>query len=247
MLLPQINPFLIAISSESKHIISTGTNYIMSKQISAQYVKELRIKTGAGMMDCKKALQDAEGDITKAIETLKQKGLASANKKSTRRTAEGIIDSYIHSGSRIGVMVEINCETDFVARRVEFQELSRNIAMQIAACPTVEFVDLKHIPSNIVDQEKRIEIGKDDLSGKPANIKEKIVDGRIQKRLKEMSLLNQSFIRNPDITIQDLVNENIALMGENIQIRRFIRFSLGEGLEKREGNFAEEVKSMITS
>lgn len=215
--------------------------------ISAQYVKELRIKTGAGMMDCKKALQDSEGDIDKAVETLRQKGLASANKKSTRRTAEGIIDSYIHAGSRIGVMVELNCETDFVARRVEFQELSRNIAMQIAACPTVEFVDVEDIPSTTIEQEKKVEAGKDDLDGKPANIKEQIIDGRIQKRLKEMSLLNQSFIRNPDITIQDLINENIALMGENIQVRRFVKFLMGEGVDKKEDNFAQEVESMLQS
>lgn len=219
----------------------------MPIHISAQYVKELRIKTGAGMMDCKKALQDSEGDIDKAVETLRQKGLASANKKSTRRTAEGIIDSYIHAGSRIGVMVELNCETDFVARRVEFQELSRNIAMQIAACPTVEFVDVEDIPSTTIEQEKKVEAGKDDLDGKPANIKEQIIDGRIQKRLKEMSLLNQSFIRNPDITIQDLINENIALMGENIQVRRFVKFLMGEGVDKKEDNFAQEVESMLQS
>jgi len=219
----------------------------MPKQISAQFVKELRIKTGAGMMDCKKALQESEGDFTKAIETLRQKGLASANKKSARRTAEGIINSYIHAGSRIGVMVEINCETDFVARRVEFQELSRNIAMQIAASPLVEFVDVEDIPARIIQQETKIEEGKDDLEGKPLNIKKQIVDGRIQKRLKEMSLLNQSFIRNSDITIQDLINENIALMGENIQVRRFVRFLLGEGLDKKTDNFAEEVQSMLKS
>lgn len=219
----------------------------MPIHISAQYVKELRIKTGAGMMDCKKALQDSEGDIDKAVETLRQKGLASANKKSTRRTAEGIIDSYIHAGSRIGVIVELNCETDFVARRVEFQELSRNIAMQIAACPAVEFVDVEDIPSTTIEQEKKVEAGKDDLDGKPVNIKKQIVDGRIQKRLKEMSLLNQSFIRNPDITIQDLINENIALMGENIQVRRFVKFLLGEGVDKKEDNFAQEVESMLQS
>ena len=219
----------------------------MPIQISAQYVKELRIKTGAGMMDCKKALQANEGNIEKAIETLKQKGLASANKKSSRRTAEGIIDSYIHAGGRIGVIVELNCETDFVARRVEFQELSKNIAMQIAACPLVEFIDIQDIPLNIIEQEKKIEAGKDDLGGKPEQIREQIIEGRIQKRLKEMSLLNQPFIRNTDITIQDLINENIALTGENIQIRRFVRFLLGEGLEKRTDDFANEVKNMIQS
>lgn len=219
----------------------------MPIQISAQYVKELRIKTGAGMMDCKKALQATEGDIEKAIENLKQKGLASASKKSSRRTAEGIIDSYIHAGSRIGVIVELNCETDFVARRLEFQQLSKNIAMQIVACPLVEFIDIQDIPSSIIEQEKKIEAGKDDLDGKPAQIKEQIIEGRIQKRLKEMSLLNQPFIRNTDITIQDLINENITLTGENIQIRRFVKFILGEGLETKTDDFANEVKNMIQS
>jgi len=219
----------------------------MPIQISAQYVKELRIKTGAGMMDCKKALQATEGDINKAIENLKQKGLASANKKSSRRTAEGLIDSYIHAGSRIGVMVELNCETDFVARRVEFQELAKNIAMQIAACPLVEFIDIQDIPLSTIEQEKNVEAGKDDLDGKPPKIKEQIIEGRIQKRLKEMSLLNQPFIRNTDITIQDLINESITLTGENIQIRRFVKFLLGEGLEEKADDFVNEVKNMIQS
>nr|YP_009628680.1 translation elongation factor Ts [Acrochaetium secundatum]QBX88463.1 translation elongation factor Ts [Acrochaetium secundatum] len=219
----------------------------MPIQISAQYVKELRLKTGAGMMDCKKALQATEGDIDKAIENLKQKGLASVNKKSSRSTTEGIIDSYIHAGSRIGVMVELNCETDFVARRVEFQELAKNIAMQIAACPLVEFIQTQDIPSSIVEQEKKIEAGKDDLNGKSIQIQEQIIEGRIQKRLKEMSLLNQPFIKNTDITIQDLINESITLTGENIQIRRFVKFLLGEGLAKKTDNFANEVKNMIES
>ncbi len=217
----------------------------MSIQISAQNVKELRLKTGAGMMDCKKALQLSKGNIEEAIETLRQKGLASANKKANRRTAEGIIDSYIHAGSRIGVIVELNCETDFVARRIEFQELSKNIAMQIAASPLVEFVTVQDIPADVIQQEQKIETNKDDLHGKPANIKEQIVNGRIQKRLKEMSLVDQPFIKNTEITIQDLINDSIALMGENIQIRRFKKFLLGEGLEKRTDNFAKEVESML--
>jgi elongation factor Ts len=219
----------------------------MPIQISAQYVKELRVKTGAGMMDCKKALQEAEGDINKAIKTLRQKGLASAGKKASRRTTEGLIDSYIHAGSKIGVMLELNCETDFVARRIEFQELTRNIAMQIAACPMVEYVSLEDIPEAIVDKEKEIEAGKNDLTDKPNSIREQIIDGRIHKRLNEMSLLNQAFIRNPDITINDLVNENIALMGENIQIRRFVRFLLGEGMDVTKNDFAQEVKSLLKS
>jgi elongation factor Ts len=217
----------------------------MSVEISAKIVKELREKTGAGMMDCKKALQDAAGDFDKAIETLKQKGLASANKKAARVAAEGIVESYIHAGGKIGVMIELNCETDFVARRKEFQELARNIAMQIAACPTVEYVKLSDIPANVSENEKKTEMLKDDLGNKPQEIKEKIVEGRIQKRLKEMVLLEQPFIRDSGITIEELVKKNVATLGENIQIRRFQRFILGDGLAKKEENFSDEVEKMI--
>ena len=217
----------------------------MSVEISAKIVKELREKTGAGMMDCKKALQDAAGDFDKAIETLKQKGLASANKKAARVAAEGIVESYIHAGGKIGVMIELNCETDFVARRKEFQELARNIAMQIAACPTVEYVKLSDIPANVSENEKKTEMLKDDLGNKPQEIKEKIVEGRIQKRLKEMVLLEQPFIRDSGITIEELVKKNVATLGENIQIRRFQRFILGDGLVKKEENFSDEVEKMI--
>ena len=167
--------------------------------ISAKTVKELRDKTSAGMMDCKKALQEANGDIEKAIESLKQKGLASANKKSSRIASEGLIESYIHMGGKLGVMVELNCETDFVARNPDFQELARNVAMQIAACPMVRFIKLDEIPESIVQEEKTIESAKDDLAKKPKDIKEKIVEGRIQKRLKEMVLLEQPFIRDNNI------------------------------------------------
>jgi elongation factor Ts len=217
----------------------------MSVEISAKVVKELREKTGAGMMDCKKALQDAAGDFDKAIETLKQKGLASANKKADRVATEGIIESYIHAGGKIGVMIELNCETDFVARRKEFQELARNIAMQIAACPTVEYVKISDIPTDIEESEKKTEMLKDDLGNKPQEIKEKIVEGRIQKRLKEMVLLEQPFIRDTGITIEELVKKNVATLGENIQIRRFQRFILGDGLVKKEENFSDEVEKMI--
>ena len=219
----------------------------MAIEISAQYVKELRTMTGAGMMDCKKALQETDGDIDKAVEHLRQKGLASASKKSGRRTAEGLIESYIHAGSKIGVMVELNCETDFVARRAEFQELAKNIAMQIAACPQVEYIDIQSIPESVVSKEKAIESAKDDICNKPKNVQAQIVKGRLEKRLNELSLINQAFIRNTDITIQDLINEKISLMGENIQIRRFVRFLLGEGIEKIDQNFSEEVASMIKS
>lgn len=219
----------------------------MPIQISAQDVKELRVKTGAGMMDCKKALQESKGDIDQAIESLRKKGLASADKKSSRVTAEGMIESYIHAGSRIGVMVEINCETDFVARRTEFQALCKNIAMQIAACPKVEYVSIDKIPQAIIDQEKRIESGKEDLAKKPEAIKEQIVEGRINKRLSELALLNQPFIRNTEITIEELIKQSISLTGENIQVRRFVRFLLGEGIDIPINDFAQEVESMIQS
>ena len=209
--------------------------------ISAKVVKELREKTGAGMMDCKKALTENDGDMEKAIEWLRQKGTISADKKQGRVAAEGLVESYIHTGGRIGVLVEVNCETDFVARREEFQELVKNIAMQIAACPNVEFVKVEDIPEETVTKEKEIEMGRDDLDGKPDNIKEKIVSGRIGKRLNEISLLPQPYIRDQSITVEELVKQSIAQLGENIQIRRFVRFVLGEGIEKEETNFADEV------
>ena len=209
--------------------------------ISAKVVKELREKTGAGMMDCKKALTENDGDMEKSIEWLRQKGTISADKKQGRVAAEGLVESYIHTGGRIGVLVEVNCETDFVARREEFQELVKNIAMQIAACPNVEFVKVEDIPEDTVTKEKEIEMGRDDLDGKPDNIKEKIVSGRIGKRLNEISLLPQPYIRDQSITVEELVKQSIALLGENIQIRRFVRFVLGEGIEKEESNLADDI------
>jgi elongation factor Ts len=200
-------------------------------EISAQTVKELRDKTSAGMMECKKALQEAEGDIEKAIQTLKQKGLASANKKAGRIVKEGLIDCYIHTGNKLGVLVEINCETDFVARRPEFQELSRNIAMQIAASPSVEYISIKDIPKATITEETEMEITKGDLKDKPIEIREKIIEGRVQKRLKEITLLSQVFIRDGSTTIEELIKQNIAKLGENIQVRRFERFVLGEDIK----------------
>lgn len=217
----------------------------MTLQISAQIVKALRDKTGAGMMDCKKALQANNGNEEKALESLRQKGLASANKKSNRTAIEGLLESYIHTGGRIGVLVEVNCETDFVARRPEFQKLAKDIAMQIAASPNVEYVSTEDIPSEIIDLEQRIEAGKDDLKNKPVDRIETIIEGRMKKRLKELSLLDQMFIRNQDISIEDLINQNIAVLGENIKIRRFVRFLLGGGEENLKVNFADEVAGML--
>ena len=213
--------------------------------VPAKLVKQLRDETGAGMMDCKKALTETDGDLKKAVEWLRQKGISSAAKKAARSATEGLVGSYIHTGGRVGVMVEINCETDFVARRDEFKALVQNIAMQVAACPNVEYVSVEEIPANIVEQEKAIEMKKDDLSGKPDNMKEKIVQGRIDKRLKELSLMDQPFIRDQNITVEELVKQNVALLGENIKVRRFTRFILGEGLEKEESNFADEVAAQM--
>lgn len=216
-------------------------------EISAQVVKDLRERTGAGMMDCKKALKETDGDMTKAMEWLRQKGITSADKKAGRVAAEGLVGSYIHTGGRVGVLVEVNCETDFVARREEFQTLVRNIAMQVAACPNVEYVKVDDIPAPIVQKEKDIEMGRDDLANKPDNIKEKIVQGRIEKRLKEMTLMDQPYIRDQSISVEELVKQGVAALGENIQVRRFVRFVLGEGIEKQESNFAEEVAAQMGS
>ena len=213
-------------------------------EISAKLVKELRDKTGAGMMDCKKALAETGGDAEKATEWLRQKGIATAEKKAGRTAAEGAIGSYIHTGARVGVLVEVNCETDFVARGEIFQELLRNVAMQIAACPSVEFVTTAEIPSEVADREKAIEMGRDDLAGKPEAMKVKIVEGRIGKRLKELSLMDQAFIKDNTITVEELVKQVAGKVGENIQVRRFTRFNLGEGIEVQKMDFAAEVAAM---
>jgi elongation factor Ts len=213
-------------------------------EISAKLVKELRDKTGAGMMDCKKALAESEGDMTKAAEWLRQKGIATAEKKAGRTAAEGAVGSYIHTGARVGVLVEVNCETDFVARGELFQELVRNVAMQIAACPNVEYVTTDDIPADVAEREKAIEMGRDDLAGKPEAMKVKIVEGRIGKRLKELALLEQPFIRDSALSLGEIVKQAAGKTGENIQVRRFTRFTLGEGIEVEKTDFAAEVAAM---
>lgn len=213
-------------------------------EISAKLVKELRDMTGAGMMDCKKALAETNGDKDKAVEWLRQKGIASAEKKSGRTAAEGAIGSYIHTGARVGVLVEVNCETDFVARGEIFQELIRNVAMQIAACPNVDFVNVNDIPADVAEREKQIEMGRDDLAGKKEEMKEKIVAGRIGKRLKEMALMDQPFIKDSGMTVEEMVKQVAGKVGENIQVRRFVRFNLGEGIEVEKMDFAAEVAAM---
>tara|TARA_B100000900_G_scaffold369992_1_gene348201 strand:+ start:459 stop:1115 length:657 start_codon:yes stop_codon:yes gene_type:complete len=215
--------------------------------ITAKLVKDLRDKTGAGMMDCKKALNETDGNVEKALEWLRKKGIASAEKKSGRVAAEGSIGSYIHTGSRVGVLLELNCETDFVARGDIFQSLLKDVSMQVAACPNVEYVSIDEIPKEVVDKEKQIEMGRDDLSNKPDNIKEKIVEGRIAKRLNELVLLSQPYIKDSSITVEDLVKQAAAKIGENIKVRRFTRYTLGEGIEKNEMDFADEVASLKSS
>jgi len=215
--------------------------------VSAKLVKDLRDKTGAGMMDCKKALAESDGDMIKASEWLRQKGIASAEKKSSRIAAEGAIGSYIHTGARVGVLLELNCETDFVARGDLFQGLLKDVAMQVAACPNVEYVSTEEIPVDVVEKEKSIEMGRDDLSGKPEQMKAKIVQGRIGKRLKELVLLEQPFIRDSSMTVAELVKQVAGKIGENVKVRRFTRYTLGEGIEVDQTDFATEVASMTTA
>ncbi|QKQ72607.1 translation elongation factor Ts [Nostoc sp. TCL240-02] len=311
-------------------------------EISAKLVQELRQKTGAGMMDCKKALIETEGNVEEAADWLRKKGISKAGAKSDRIAAEGLVDTYIQPGGRVGVLIEVNCQTDFVARndafkalvknlakqaatadsvesllaqqyaenpsgtveefikqtiatlgeniqvrrfinfalaegtqgvvesyihtggRVgvlvelgsqtesvatnsEFQNLARNTAMQVAACPNVEYVSVDQIPTEVAQKEKDIEMGKDDLANKPDNIKEKIVQGRIEKRLKELTLLDQPYIRDQSISVEDLLKQAKTQLGTEIQVTRFVRYILGEGIEKQEISFADEVAAQIGS
>ncbi|BAT52440.1 translation elongation factor Ts [Nostoc sp. NIES-3756] len=308
-------------------------------EISAKLVQELRQKTGAGMMDCKKALKETEGNVEEAIDWLRKKGIASAGKKSDRIAAEGLVDTYIQPGAKVGVLIEVNCQTDFVARNDAFknlvknlaqqaatadsvesllaqsyiedtsltvdeaikqaianlgeniqvrrfinfdlanqsgvvdsyihtggrvgvlvevnsksdaaaaneevQNLAKNAAMQVAACPNVEYVNVDQIPAEVVQKEKDIESGKEDLANKPENIREKIVQGRIEKRLKELTLVDQPYIRDQSISVEDLIKQVKGKVGEDIEVKRFVRYILGEGIEKQESNFADEVAAQI--
>jgi elongation factor Ts len=201
--------------------------------ITSEQIKELREKTGAGMLNCKNALIENNGDFTKAIEFLRQKGLASAEKKVTRQTKQGVITSYIHTGSKIGVLIEVNCETDFVARRTEFTNLARTLAMQIASSNSVNYISLKDIPQTIVESERRIESDRDDLKDKPEKIRESILNGRVEKNLKTYTLLNQACIRDPNLTVEEYIKNHISLLGENIQVGKFVKFILGEDNEEK--------------
>jgi elongation factor Ts len=212
--------------------------------ISATMVKDLRQKTGAGMMDCKKALTETNGDMEKAIEFLREKGIAGASKKADRIAAEGIVESYIHAGGRIGVLVEVNCETDFVAKTVEFQTFVKDVAMQITAM-NPKYIRRDEVPVEEVEKEREILRLQALQEGKPANVVDKMVEGRLQKHFKELCLLDQFFVKDGNKTMDQLLKEQIARIGENISIRRFIRFELGEGIEKRQDDFVEEVMSQV--
>jgi len=195
-------------------------------KITSQMVKELRDKTNAGMMDCKKALGETEGDMEKAVDLLRQKGLAVAQKRAGRETSEGVIQTYIHAGSKLGVMIEVDCETDFVAKTDDFQNFAKEIAMHVAAMSPVA-VSRDEVPEDLVARESEIYKNQAMDSGKPEEIAEKMVSGKLDKFFSEISLLEQKFVKNPDLSIQDLLNDLIAKMGENISIKRFVRFQVG--------------------
>jgi elongation factor Ts len=221
---------------------------IIMAEITAGAVKSLREKTGAGMIDCKNALVEAKGDETEAVEILRKKGMATASKKQGRVTAEGAVGSYIHMGGKVGVLVEINCESDFVARGEEFQQLVKDVAMHIAAVDP-RFVNREEVPAEVLEKEREIllEQLKNDPknANKPEDVLNKIIEGRLNKFYEESVLLDQPFVKDPSKTIGDLVTEKISSIKENISIRRFARFKMGEGIEKKQDDFASEVASMV--
>ena len=213
-------------------------------EITASLIKEVRERTGAGMADCKKALQETDADVEKAIDYLRTKGLAKAAKKAGREATEGAVVSYIHANGRIGVLLEVNCETDFVARNEDFVAFTKDVAMQIAAMAP-QFVRADEVPASAIEHEKSVLLAKakedPKNANKPEQVLAKITEGQVSKWMKEICLLDQPFVKNPDKTIDQLQQELIAKIGENIKIRRFARFELGEGLEKKKGDFAAEV------
>ena len=219
--------------------------------ISAEQVKELREMTGAGMMECKKVLEEVNGDKEKATELLRERGVVKAAKKASRIAAEGLVESYIHGDGRIGVLVEVNIETDFAAKNPEFREFVKDMAMQIAATKP-EYVKREDIPADVIEKEKEImraqivnENAEKNGAEKPAAVIDKIVTGKLEKYYSEVCLLEQDIIKDPDKTVQQVLTEKISNIGENITIRRFVRFERGEGIQKREENFAEEVMKQI--
>ncbi len=211
---------------------------------TAQDVKTLRERTGCGMMDCKNALVETNGDMEKAIDFLREKGMAKAAKKAGRIAAEGIVDSYIHMGGKIGVLLEINCETDFVARGEQFKELSHDICLHIAAA-NPSYLTKEEVPAEVIEREKAVLKAQALEEGKPAQIVEKMVEGRIKSFYDDNCLLNQKFVKDPSKTIEQLVVEATATIGEKIAIRRFVRFEMGEGLQKKSENLADEVAAQV--
>ncbi|CAN1764935.1 Polyprotein of EF-Ts, chloroplastic [Linum perenne] len=242
--IPVVDNEIVAPASEGNDSIVNTVMYIAA--ISPALVKQLREETGAGMMDCKNALSETGGDIIKAQEFLRTKGLASADKKASRVTAEGRIGSYIHD-NRIGVLIEVNCETDFVSRGEIFKELVDDLSMQVAACPQVQYVAKEDVAEEFVSKEKKIEMQKEDLLSKPEQIRAKIVEGRIQKRLDELALLEQPYIKNDKVVVKDWLKQTIATVGENMKVKRFVRYNLGEGLEKKNQDFAAEVAAQTAA
>jgi elongation factor Ts len=212
--------------------------------ISPQDVKELRERTGAGMMDCKRALTDSNGDMDKAADILRERGLAAAAKKAGRIAAEGIVESYIHMGGKIGVLIEVNCETDFVANTPEFRAFVKDMAMQVAASKP-KYVNTDEVDQTELNHEREILRVQALAEGKPEKIVDKMVEGRIQKFYKEVCIMEQPFIKDQDKAVKDIVNELVARIGEKVSIRRFVRYEMGEGLEKKQDNFAEEVAKQM--
>lgn len=212
-------------------------------EITAKMVKELRERTGAGMLDCKKALNETNGDMEKAVDWLREKGLAAAAKKAGRAATEGIIHAYIHGG-RVGVLVEINCETDFVAKTDEFKEFAHEVALQIAAMKP-QYVRKEEVPEDVLEHERNILRAQAKNEGKPEQIVEKMVAGRIEKYYKDVCLLEQPYVKDDKVTIGQLLNEKIAKIGENISIRRFVRYEVGEGMAKKDEDFGQEVAALL--
>ncbi len=212
--------------------------------VTVEQIREIREKTGAGIMDCKKALKESNGDFDAAVTYLREKGLTAASKRSGRLAAEGLVGSYIHAGGKIGVIVELNCETDFVARNEDFHELLKDVAMHIAAT-NPQYLKKEDIPEDVIEHERSIYRKQALESGKPEKVVDKIVVGRLEKYFSEVCLMEQAFVKDPDVTIRQLLSEKIAKLGENISIRRFVRFVVGEGMEKKAMDFAAEVKAAL--
>lgn len=213
---------------------------------TANDVKTLREKTGLGMMDCKKAMDENGGDIEKAIEWLRKKGLAAGAKKADRIAAEGVVEAYIHPGGRVGVLIELNCETDFVAKTEAFQRLVREIAMHCAAHdPQPVFVRRDEVTQDFIEKEKEIARAQAEATGKPANIVEKIVEGKMNSIYKDSCLYEQAFVMNPDVTVEQYISQKTAEIGEKLTVRRFVKWVMGEGLEKRKEDFAAEVAAQM--